>query len=611
MANVTGVTKHFPIAKEGFTTTSASTVGSGATTVPLNSVTGYTNGDNVVLVIEPANATNKQAFTGIVDTAGVQITNVVWTEGTNTTHNAGSTVVDYVAATHMDMVTKGLLVSHNQDGTIKNAAVSAAAMISDNIITPAKLTSALRDGWEVGVLPAVSSVSALGNHSYSVTFASTVAAILTPGMRLRLSRTSAAPTQCTDLESGSSQYYSKTTPAGMTFTDDFVISAWVKLESYGTLGLASRYNGTSGLECYINSVGQITMLGHNAGSANFSQVQSYQSVPLNRWVHVAAQLDMSAFTATTTTSYVMIDGVDVPAVVTRGGTNPTALIQAGDLQVGALNGGSFFDGKIAQLAIYSAKVLQATVLASINQTLTGSETSLAAGYSFNNTILDLSANDNDLSANGGAVATNADSPFALDSAGVAGGTYEWGIVTKIATTVATVQTPEGSAIPTTGGVSAADYSSWKAPFGFPAQRWKWVILSMLNTQYTQASATISTWYNVGNQQLYIPIGEWRASYQCNSGIGGGTGATIHFTTLSSANNTQSTPEFSVEDYFGSAQTWFVPKSRQGDISQSSAGAWYLNQSHATSGTPTLYTQESAFSSTSGNPSIIFAECAYL
>lgn len=154
MATVTSVTKHFPVPKEGFTTTAASTIGSGAATVPLNSITGYTNGDTGVWVIEPANATNKQAFTGIVDTAGVQVTSVVWTEGTNTSHAAGSTVVDYVAATHMAMVTKGLLRDHNQSGYHKtlhddNAAtwigqtVVASAVNYVNVRNSATLTPAI------------------------------------------------------------------------------------------------------------------------------------------------------------------------------------------------------------------------------------------------------------------------------------------------------------------------------------------------------------------------------------------------------------------------------------------------------------------------------------
>jgi hypothetical protein len=36
----------------------------------------------------------------------------------------------------------------------------------------------------------------------------------------------------------------------------------------------------------------------------------------------------------------MIDGVNVPASVTRGGTNPTSLIQAGNLEIGSINGGT-------------------------------------------------------------------------------------------------------------------------------------------------------------------------------------------------------------------------------------------------------------------------------
>ena len=98
------------------------------------------------------------------------------------------------------------------------------------------------------------------------------------------------------------------------------------------------------------------MLGFNASASNYSYVRSYQSIPLNKWVHISAQLDMSSFTATTTTSYTMIDGVDVPATVARAGTNPTSLIQAGNLNIGAINAAAFFPGKIAQVAVYNAKL---------------------------------------------------------------------------------------------------------------------------------------------------------------------------------------------------------------------------------------------------------------
>lgn len=147
MATVSSVTTgFFPTAKEGFTTTLASTISSGATTVPLNSVAGFSNGEYVVMVVDPTDATKKQAFTGQVDTSGVQITNVVWTEGSNTSHTAGATVVDYETATHWALYRKGLLVEHNQDGT--HGALTADSLTVDGATT---LTGALTvksyDGW--------------------------------------------------------------------------------------------------------------------------------------------------------------------------------------------------------------------------------------------------------------------------------------------------------------------------------------------------------------------------------------------------------------------------------------------------------------------------------
>lgn len=115
--DVSNVTSHFPVAENGFTTTTSGTVSAGATTVGLNSVAGYDNGDTAVFVIDPSNADKKQTFTGIIDTTGVQVTGVVWTAGTNVTHTAGATVVDYETATHWSMVSKGILVEHHQDGT--------------------------------------------------------------------------------------------------------------------------------------------------------------------------------------------------------------------------------------------------------------------------------------------------------------------------------------------------------------------------------------------------------------------------------------------------------------------------------------------------------------
>ena len=377
------------------------------------------------------------------------------------------------------------------------------------------------EGWSaLGATP--NTVTYNGNRSYSLVFNSNdLTDTLSNGMRLKLTRTATAPTQCADLESSSSQYFNKTSPSGMTFTDDFAVSAWIKLESYtgGSQHIASRYNGTSGWNFYINSNGQVVLGGNNAGASNFSIVTSYQSIPLNKWVHVAAQLDMSAFTATTTTSYVMIDGVDVPAAVSRGGTNPTALVQAGNLEVGANNGGSagnFFDGKIAQVAIYSAKVTQANVRATISQTLTGSETSLISAYRLSNSVTDLNtSNANNLTAQGSATTTNADSPFAGgDVQEYTDGTTEMGLVTDVVfstNTTLTVQVPEGYAIPTTGGVSAVSYSAHKVPYGFPAKRGKWTVETIIKAGGSTGSLASNAFGNISGHKINGPIGAWEAT----------------------------------------------------------------------------------------------------
>lgn len=117
--SVASVVSHFPDAENGFSTTTSGSVASGAATVGLASVGGYTNGQPAVFVIDPTDTSKKQTFTGIIDTSGVQVTSVVWTAGTNQTHALGATVVDYATATHIAMISKGIQVGHTQKGNHK------------------------------------------------------------------------------------------------------------------------------------------------------------------------------------------------------------------------------------------------------------------------------------------------------------------------------------------------------------------------------------------------------------------------------------------------------------------------------------------------------------
>lgn len=187
----------FPSPQNGFTTTTSGSVSSGAATVGLNSVAGYSNGQIATFVIDPSDTVKKQTFTGVVDTSGVQITSVVWTAGTNTTHVSGATVVDYTTATHIAQITKGILIEHKQTGL--HSAVNADSIVTTGNITDGgtlavigttTLTGALIlksfDGW----------ITASSTWTYASAITFTVAGVdltgvLQAGDRIKLTQTTA------------------------------------------------------------------------------------------------------------------------------------------------------------------------------------------------------------------------------------------------------------------------------------------------------------------------------------------------------------------------------------------------------------------------------------
>lgn len=381
------------------------------------------------------------------------------------------------------------------NGNLDNDNIATAAAISGTklgaLTTPLTVLDANgRGGWVTG-LTAPTSITASGNRSYSIVHPASVATYKTPGFRNRYIRTITAPTQCADLESGSSQYFSKTSPAGLSFTTTFTVSAWVKLESYVASGIIARRNAdTEGWSIIINASGQISMSAYRIAGNNKVGLSS-QSIPLNKWVHIAASMDVSVAGDASTLIY--IDGVLVPSSVTTTGTC-TALVQGTTaLVVGARksDGSDPFDGKIAQAAVFSAVLSASTIRSYMSQTLSGSETSLVSAYSLSNSIVDLNANANNLTAQGSALATDLDTPFTQTQVGITTGTENYSITTLISSDglTETVQVAEGDTLPTSGGVSAMAYSTQKAPYGFPLKPvlvWEVLVLT------TQGSITTIT-----------------------------------------------------------------------------------------------------------------------
>jgi len=457
-------------------------------------------------------------------------------------------------------------------------------------------------------LPAISSIVANGNRNYTVTFASTVAGLLSPKNRLRTTRSILAPTQST-LLNGTNQFFNRTTTiSGMTFTDDFVAGAWIKVSSYQDANIISRYNGTSGWQFRLISTGQVQIIGRNGGAGNNSYMNSVQSVPLNKWVHVSAQLDMSAFTTTPTTSYVMIDGADVPVTIARGGTNPTAIVQAGNLEVGSTNGGSeLFPGKIAQTFVSSAKITQANVRNIISQGLTLSvinANAIVSAYSMSNDFTDLNTgNANNLTAQNGATATNADAPFGGQADRTISNTLDYGIVQTISGSVANVQVAEGCAFPTTGSATAA-YSVADSPLGFPGQKERWRVSSISLTE--QSSPNVTSWTNIGSAILELPIGSWLLGYEGATFANRSVAAQLNVYMTLSTSPTAASDGLFTTNAGGASNVFSISgyANREHGVDVSTATKYYLNRRANTA-------NDNVYNNSSETPSLIYADNAYL
>ncbi len=442
--------------------------------------------------------------------------------------------------------------------TITNANITDHRTLLQSNLLPVD-----NSGWtDLDVVP---TVVHNGNRSYDVTLPGVnLTTRLSEGMRLKFKRTVTAPVQSASLN-GSSQYFEKSSPNKLTYADDFCAGSWVYLTDYSACTIISRYNGTSGWQLFIGSDGRVGLIGYNGGSGNFSEVKSLQSVPLNKWVYVSAQLDMSAFTATTTTSYIMFDGVDVPAVVARGGTNPTALVQAGNLQVGALNGTNFFKGRLAQPWVSNAKITQATAKNFMNQTLSGTETSMASAFSLSGNANDLNTTTpNNLTAISSAGYVS-DSPFALgDDSMDTAGTIEYAIITSKPTystdTTFSVQVPSNCSLPTSGGMDTVYYSNLDTPFGFPRHKSKWAIESRYRLANSQSSPTTQVWYAILSAQIAAKAGKWIGEMQGSTwGERASAGfidpeVTLSTNGASSSSNTGNLPDFTNRTGTSSANT---------------------------------------------------------
>lgn len=137
------------------------------------------------------------------------------------------------------------------------------------------------------------------------------------------------------------------------------------------------------------------------------------------------------------------------------------------------------------------------------------------------------------------------------------------------------------------------YSTMRAPFGFPMSRDKWTVEVVDTSTRTQPTPTINDWYNIGttNSQINIPIGDWDVSYQVFAGADLNSLTTNVYTTLSTANNTQSNAHMTAAVNIGNSSVSVLIESRlvaSDFLSLASKATYYLNAKTGTSGVPNIY-----------------------
>jgi hypothetical protein len=364
---------------------------------------------------------------------------------------------------------------------------NGASSITNGNITDKRVQSALSvqstttTGWQTLSFPLTYGANN-GDKEFTVTSPNDMTSVLSPGMKLKISRSVTPPTQCMAFTAASSQYATKASPSGLSFTSAFTCEAWVYLNSYTGANntIISRRSGSVGAWWLrISPSGQVGV-GYGDGSGNFSEIVSYRSIPLKRWVHVAGVVA----SVTSKTGVIYINGSTVSATLNLGAS--TTLTQAGNLSVGAYGAGTgdFMDGYVSEARVWSVAQTQASIQANMAINLVGNETNLVALFQGSGNFNDSTSNANNLTATNGAISTQANNPYnATEYATILTAAY------SNPTTTLTLYAGDQNTIPNQT-LNSPNYSLSHNPYGFPAnlKRYRKFIYVMSNTTTTSTTA---------------------------------------------------------------------------------------------------------------------------
>lgn len=216
-------------------------------------------------------------------------------------------------------------------------------------------------------------------------------------------------TQSADLESGSSQYFSRADTASLSITGNIAVEAWIKLESVPTGTQATIMSkldkdvsrswlfnmedvgaGVINVQFRVDQNGDNSVLAYKYGTTDMA-------TKVGTWTHVAASWTAGSGNAPT----VFINGVDDGSFASGTGA---ASIYDGNVEtlIGAIkiagSASRFLDGKISLARVWSTTRTSSDFSSNYCSVL-GSTTNLAAEWTLDNTTNDNSGNSNTLTNN--------------------------------------------------------------------------------------------------------------------------------------------------------------------------------------------------------------------
>jgi hypothetical protein len=205
-------------------------------------------------------------------------------------------------------------------------------------------------------------------------------------------------TNSIDLERSSTQYayIDDGDQTGLDLVDDYTIECWVKLESFVKTAFVNKIDvsvGGPGYMFYLEDTeDRLYVQTYISLNSRFDIYATFTNTYVGSWVHLAATLDVSAGTGV-----IYINGSAVSTTASGAGRGVGAstcrfIIGAR----GTDTQDNYMDGLMDEVRVWSDIRTAQEISDNYNKQLVGDEAGLVGYWKFNNSALDETANNNDL-----------------------------------------------------------------------------------------------------------------------------------------------------------------------------------------------------------------------